>query len=190
MQTVILQNDQVILRELTKKDAHAILKVAVDERLWTYTKYNIKTLADAEAYVKEALKGLQSGLEYPFVIIDRQTNQIVGSTRFYHIDAYHRRLELGYTWITPTYWRTAINTNVKYLLLQYCFEELQFNRLQFAADERNTRSCNAILRLGAKSEGVLRKHMICKDGFHRNSAIFSVIDDDWGEVKQHLQSLL
>lgn len=187
---VILQNEVVLLRAMTNEDVEAIYNVAVDDRIWTYTTYNVKTLSDAKKYVSDTLKRKEMGLEYPFVIIDRKTNQIVGSTRFYNIDASHKRLELGYTWITPTYWRTAINTNAKYLLLQYCFEHLKYQRLQFAADERNERSCNAILRIGAKKEGILRKHMICKDGFNRNSVIFSVIDEDWEQTKKHLETII
>lgn len=190
MEEIILHNDVVLLRKMTLEDVEGIYEVALDDRIWTYTTYTIKTLSDIQKYVEDTLKRSEAGLEYPFVIIDRQTNKIVGCTRYYNIDASHKRLELGFTWITPTYWRTAINTNAKFLLLQYCFEQLKFYRLQFAADERNERSRKAILRIGAKSEGILRKHMICKDGFNRNSAIFSVIDEDWPETKEHLGKII
>lgn len=190
MKSIILQNKEVLLRRMTLDDVEGIFDVAVDERIWTYTHYGVQTLSDARFYVEDTLKRAESGLEYPFVIIDKATDKIVGSTRFYSIDETNKRVEIGFTWITPSYWRTATNTNCKYLLLAYCFEKWGLNRVQIVADERNTRSCNAILRIGAKSDGVLRKHMICKDGFVRNTAVFSVIQEEWQETKAHLQNLL
>lgn len=190
MQDILLQNEAVLLRKMTLEDTQAIYEIAMDERIWTYTQYTINNLTDVQRYVENVIESSVDGSQYPFVIIDRQTNKIVGSTRYYNIDQANKRLELGYTWITPSYWRTNINTNCKYLLLEYCFEQLSFHRLQLAADERNVRSCTAMKRIGAKQEGTLRKHMICKDGFHRNSVIFSFIDEDWIETKRQLQSLL
>lgn len=190
MQNIILQNEAVLLRKMTLEDTQAIADIAMDERIWTYTQYTVENSTDVQNYVKSVLASSLDGSQYPFVIIDRHTNKIVGSTRYYNIDSVNKRLELGYTWITPSYWRTNINTNCKYLLLEYCFEQLGYHRLQLAADERNIRSCTAMKRIGAIQEGTLRKHMICKDGYHRNSVIFSFIDDDWVETKLHIQSLL
>lgn len=190
MKSIILENEEVLLRRMTRDDIEGIFEVAVDDRIWTYTHYDVQTLSDAQFYVEDTLKRAETGLEYPFVIIDKVTSKIVGSTRFYSIDETNKRLEIGFTWITPSYWRTAINTNCKLLLLQYCFEQLGWNRVQIVADERNTRSCTAILRIGAKSDGILRKHMVCKDGFIRNTAVFSVIKEEWQETKLHLENLL
>lgn len=190
MQNIILQNEAVLLRKMTLEDTQAIADIAMDERIWTYTQYTVENSTDVQNYVKSVLASSLDGSQYPFVIIDRHTNKIVGSTRYYNIDSVNKRLELGYTWITPSYWRTNINTNCKYLLLEYCFEQLGYHRLQLAADERNIRSCTAMKRIGAIQEATLRKHMICKDGYHRNSVIFSFIDDVWVETKLHIQSLL
>lgn len=141
-------------------------------------------------FVENALKAKNEKTEFPFVIVDKQSGDIIGSTRFMDIDDKHQRLEIGYTWLTPAYWRTAINTNCKYLLLRYSFEHLHLQRVQIKTDHENIRSQKAIERIGATKEGILRNHMIRKDGTTRHTVMYSITIEEWPQVKKHLESLL
>ena len=187
---IVLKNNIVYLRGISIDDVDLIAKVAFDERIWPFLSTTIRTRQDVEAYVETAIANMTSGEEYTFIIIDQATGSIVGSTRFMDISRQHNRLEIGSTWITPNYWRTAINTNCKYLLLEYCFEILDMKRVQIKTDNENERSKQAIARIGAKFEGILRQHMTRKDGTIRDTAMFSVVHTEWQETKVHLQKLL
>lgn len=155
--------------------------------IWTYTQGNLMSIEGTEEYVRAAL-AKENALT--FVIENRATGKVIGSTRFYEISKQNRSLEIGNTWLTPGVWRTAVNTECKYLLLKYCFESLGTVRVQFKTDARNLRSQAAISRLGAVKEGVLRKHMIYPNGFIRDSVYFSIIDSDWPSVKDRLEKML
>src|SRR6185312_8853092 len=115
----------------------------------------------------------------PFATVDRTTKKAVGSTRYHHIAVEHRRLEIGVTWIGTAFQRSHVNTEAKLLQLWYAFEVLGCRRVELKADSENVKSCRAILRLGAKEEGLFRKHMIYPDGRNRDNIYFSIIDDDW-----------
>ncbi|KIN32466.1 MULTISPECIES: GNAT family N-acetyltransferase [Bacillus] len=148
------------------------------------------TVRGMEAFVEEALQTKETGTEFPFVIIHRKTGKMVGTTRFLYMSSASRSLEIGWTWFHPSVWGTSVNTECKFLLLQYCFEQLKTIRVQFKTDERNIRSQKAIERLGAVKEGILRNQMIRKDGTFRNSVFYSIIDSEWPSVKQHLEQRL
>ena len=124
---------------------------------------------------------------YAEPMLDKITNKIIGSTSIYEISTHHARCEIGSTWLTPTYWRTAINTNCKYLLLQYIFEQMKLERVQLKTDNLNIRSQNAIERIGAKFEGRLRSHMRRKDQSMRDTMVYSIIREEWPEVKAMLE---
>ncbi len=126
----------------------------------------------------------------PFVIVKRDTEQIVGSTRFWKIDRTNKKLEIGHTWLRQSVQRSVINTEAKYLLLAYAFEVMGCVRVQFTTDELNERSRAAILRIGAKMEGIVRNERIMPDGRKRNSIRFSIIDSEWPDVKAALQQKL
>lgn len=190
MQFTELHNDQVILKPLEESDIEGIFKVAAEPEIWTYLSVTLENIDDVKKYVKTALANKEKESEFTFVIIDSKTNEIIGSTRFMDIDPNHNRLEIGSTWLTPAYWRTAINTNCKYLLLQYCFEILHLNRVQIKTDHNNIRSQKAIERIGAQKEGILRNHMIRKDGTIRDTVMYSITNEEWGEVKERLNRLL
>lgn len=143
-----------------------------------------------EPYFSRAFKGRETGSVYPFVIILQETGRVVGTSRFSDILWQHKNCELGYTWIDPALHGTAVNVESKYLMLSYLFEELSWLRVQIHTDTRNVRSQNAIRALGAEYEGILRAHMIVKDGFVRDSMVFSVIYSDWPRVKHHLEQRL
>lgn len=153
MEFITLENDIVKLKPLELNDSEGLLMAGSYPEIWSYMPLAIEKREDADNFVENALIAKQQQKEFPFIIVDKQSGDIVGSTRFMDIDKKHQRLEIGYTWLTPAYWRTAINTNCKYLLLQYCFEQLYLRRVQIKTDHNNRRSQNAIERIGAIKEG-------------------------------------
>ncbi|AVK82388.1 GNAT family N-acetyltransferase [Lysinibacillus sp. B2A1] len=190
MHFIALENETVLLRPLDKVDVQGILEAVNFPEIWLHMSTAMENIEDVNGFVDNALAIKEKKTEFPFVIVDKESGQIIGSTRFMDIDDKHKRLEIGTTWLIPAYWRTAINTNCKYLLLQYCFEILNFQRVQIKTDHENYRSQKAIERIGAIKEGVLRNHMIRKDGTIRHTVMYSITKEDWPEVKMKLQQLL
>ncbi|MCE9501792.1 MAG: GNAT family N-acetyltransferase, partial [Leptospira sp.] len=141
-------------------------------------------------YVLYALSQQNEKKQLPFVISENKSGKIIGSTRFYDISIQHKGLSIGYTWLSPAFWRTSINTDCKFLLLSHAFDTLSAIRVQLKTDLRNIRSQNAIKRIGAKQEGIFRKHMILDSGLFRDSMFFSITDDDWQSVKMNLEKKL
>lgn len=158
--------------------------------IWAYMPMKVQSIENMKCLVDGALQAREQGTEFPFVIYDKDSGKVVGSTRFLDISIPHRSLEIGWTWLSPTIWRTRINTECKYLLLKHCFETLGTIRVQLKTDGRNVRSQQAIERLGAVKEGVLRRHRIMYDGYVRDTVYYSVIDQEWTHVKDQLESML
>jgi RimJ/RimL family protein N-acetyltransferase len=127
-----------------------------------------------------------TGEQYPFVVIDKNSNKLLGCTMFHTIHAANRKLEIGYTWYHPNCWGTGINTECKLLMLEYCFDVLKTIRVQFVTDEQNLRSRNALKAIGATEEGVLRNERIRFNGIYRNTVMFSVVESEWPLVRQFL----
>jgi RimJ/RimL family protein N-acetyltransferase len=141
-------------------------------------------------YIQAALDGQAEGRELPFVIIRKSTSEVVGTTRFYEIRPQDRAAAIGYTWLAKSAQRTLVNTETKLLLLTHAFENWRCNRVELITDVLNEQSRAAILRLGAKQEGILRKHLILPSGRVRDSVLFSIIDEEWPEVKARLAARL
>ncbi len=133
---------------------------------------------------------MESGAQIPFAIVHAQSGAAIGSTRYLDLRPAHRALEIGWTWIATAHQRTPVNTECKLLLLEHAFETLGAVRVQFKTDARNMRSQTAIARIGGCREGVLRKSLILWDGFIRDSAYFSIVDDEWPAVKRRLLDVL
>lgn len=148
------------------------------------------TEAQRDAYFDKAFGDRTCGEAYPFVIKEAVTGRLIGTSRYADIRWQHRNCELGYTWLDPRYQGGAANVESKYLMLKYLFEEQDFLRVQLHTDARNLRSQEAIRRLGAVYEGVLRRHMIAKDGFIRDTVVFAITDLDWPSVKAQLAARL
>jgi RimJ/RimL family protein N-acetyltransferase len=142
------------------------------------------------AFIEGALELQRSGSALPFATIHSASGRPIGSTRFGNIVPEHKRVEIGWTWITPPFQRTAVNTEAKYLMLRYAFEELGCNRVELKTDALNARSRAAILRIGAKEEGTLRSHMVNADGTLRDTVYFSVIAPEWPQVAENLLAKL
>jgi RimJ/RimL family protein N-acetyltransferase len=180
----------VELRPLRQEHAQALLDAAADGQLWNMKLTVVPGPDTVSGYIATALDGCAAGTVMPFVIVLRASGAIVGSTRFWKIDRANRKLEIGHTWLSESVQRSAANTEAKYLLLGYAFDTLQCVRVQFTTDELNDRSRAAILRIGAKQEGVVRHERIMPDGRKRNSVRFSIIDDEWPGVKAMLEAKL
>jgi RimJ/RimL family protein N-acetyltransferase len=188
--SITLEGRHVRLEPLEPHHADALIDVALDPRIWEFTSTMLRNADEVRKYVQTAIDGQQAGTAVPFVTIDRMTNQVIGCTRFENIYAANRRAEIGWTWLNPKWWRTAINTEAKYLMLRHAFEHWKCIRVEFKAAATNHRSRSAILRLGATEEGVLRRHMIASDGSYRDSVYFSILDDEWPAVKRRLEERL
>ncbi|MBE2970196.1 GNAT family N-acetyltransferase [Burkholderia cepacia] len=186
----ILTGERVELRPLERSDRQALLDAAADGRLWNLKVTVVPGPDTIDAYIDTALQGRSAGTVMPFTIVDRASGRAIGSTRFWKIDRKNRKLEIGHTWLSESAQRTRANTEAKWLLLGYAFDVLQCVRVQFTSDELNEKSRAAILRLGAKQEGIVRHERIMPDGRKRNSVRFSIIDDEWPEVRVRLMAKL
>ena len=185
-----IENNVVALVPMNREYTEDIFEVAQDRRIWEHMSVDLTTKENVIAYVEDALNKQANGTDFAFVITDQVTGGIIGCTWFLDIAMSHKRLEIGSTWIAPSHWRTSVNTNCKYLLLQYCFEELQLNRVQIKTGHENVRSQKAIERIGATKEGVLRNHMIRKEGAIRHTVMYSIIQEEWPQIKQHFEESL
>jgi RimJ/RimL family protein N-acetyltransferase len=178
----------VELQPLQLNHTSQLLEAAADGELWNMTLTVVPGPDTVEQYVAIALEGRQAGTVMPFVIVQRETGKVVGSTRFWKIDRKNRKLEIGHTWLSESSQRSGINTEVKYLLLTHAFEAMNCVRVQFTTDELNEKSRAAILRIGATQEGIVRHERIMPDGRKRNSVRFSIIDSEWPTVKALLEA--
>jgi RimJ/RimL family protein N-acetyltransferase len=180
---ITLVGKRIRLRPLLEKDAKILIDVASDGELWDNPLTTVPSKNSVLEYINTALKGQAEKVMIPFVIEDIVSNKAIGCTRFYNIDSANRKLEIGYTWYRLTFQRTYANTEVKYLMLCYAFETLNYMRVQFLTDELNEKSRAAIARIGAKQEGIIRNDRIMPNGRIRNSVQFSIIDSEWSGAK-------
>ena len=162
-------------------------KAALDD-IFQWIPYRMKTPEDFEQLIEKALREQDRGESVVFATVESSSGQIIGSTRFMNIDCANRRVEIGSTWIAPAWQRTAANTEAKYLMLRHAFEGWQCMRVELKTDTLNQRSRNAILRIGAKEEGILRRHLITWTGRVRDTVYFSILDTEWPEVKAKLEA--
>ena len=190
VQPVTLTGEHVQLEPMLAAHRDALSEVGLDEELWRWIPVPVRTPEEMSAYVDAALADQASGVSLPFTIIERASGKVIGSTRYANIERVHRRVEIGWTWVAPAWQRTAVNTECKYLLMRHAFEALGCIRVELKTDSLNEKSRNAILRIGARQEGVFRNHMITASGRIRHSAYFSVVDSEWPTVKARLEEKL
>lgn len=186
--TYALENERVLLRPLETTDyAHLLPFVLQEPTLWQYSLVPIVGKEGLETYINAALAGRQAHSEYAFVVYDKPTQQYAGSTRFYDIHIAHQTLRLGYTWYGKGFQGTGLNKHCKYLLLQFAFERLDIQRVEFRADTNNAKSIAAMRGIGCTVEGVLRSHMHIASGQRRDSIILSILKDEWENgIKENL----
>lgn len=185
---VTLDGRFVRLEPLEERHRELVRPAAQHPEIFTVTTSALGPLFDP--YIDNALKRSASGHELAFVVWHKTLGRPVGMTRYLNIEEAHRKLEIGSTWYEPSVWSGAVNPECKLLLMRHAFETLKFVRVEYKTDVRNARSRAAILKLGAKQEGILRRHMIMADGHVRDSVYFSVIDDEWPAVKAGLERRL
>ncbi|MBX2877113.1 MAG: GNAT family N-acetyltransferase [Saprospiraceae bacterium] len=182
----ILESENLKLLPLSLDLKEDLLNAARDGELWKLWYTSVPSEETIDQYINTALQQFQDKTSLPFVIVNKATDSIIGSTRYCNIDSSNRRLEIGYTWYAKTFQRTGVNTACKYLLLQQAFEAYKVIAVEFKTHWFNYKSRNAIQRLGAKQDGVLRNHRIDKDGCIRDTVVFSIIQSEWKTVKKYL----
>ena len=192
-QNTILENEAVLLRPLQESDIENLLEFSINEPdTWEYSLVRANGKENLENYIQIALKAKQNKTEFPFIVFDKKTGKYAGSTRFYDITLPFKTLQLGYTWYGKNFRRTGLNKHCKFLLLQFAFETLQMERVEFRADNKNQRSIAAMKSIGCKVEGILRNHMpTLGSDVRRDSIILSILRNEWFEsVRENLKSQL
>lgn len=190
IEPVFLTGVYVRLEPLTLEHIDPLCEFGLDERLWKWTIDQIDTRDKMKHYVETALNEQRAGTSLPFITKLAEGGRVIGSTRFGNIDKANRGVEIGWTWIDPKWQRTAINTEAKLLMLRHAFETWDCIRVALKTDALNQQSRNAILRIGASQEGILRRHMITSTGRYRDTVFFSVISDEWEAVRKSLSEKL
>jgi len=190
IEPVILDGGWVRLEPLSTEHLAPLIDVGLDPELWRWTAGVVRTPRGMEDYIRTALAEQAQGHSLPFATIHKPSGRTVGSTRFGNIDRENRRVEIGWTWIGRPWQRTAVNTEAKYLMLRHAFEVWDCLRVEFKTDRLNEQSRRALLRIGAKEEGMLRSHMITATGRVRDSVYFSIIAAEWPEVRARLEEKL
>lgn len=180
----ILENGSARLTPLQAEDIQHLDKIAYEPSIWKLGMSDIKDEKDLKEYIAVALKERTSKSAYPFLIFDKQTNAVAGSTRFGNISFSNKKLEIGWTWVHPAFQGTGLNKACKFLLLQFAFEKLKFNRVELKTDVLNQQSQKAMRKIGAKEEGIFRRHQITSSGRVRDSIFFSIINDEWNDLKK------
>ena len=184
-QNLILENNRVRLEPLEARHFEYLLPIALAyPDLLRYSPSKFGTAEALQNYMTTAFQNKEAKQRYPFAIFDKNIQQYVGTTSYGNIKNAHQRIEVGWTWITKSVQRTGLNRNSKFLLLQYVFETLEFERFELKTDSRNWQSRNAMMGIGAKYEGELRSHTLMSDGFRRNTVYYSILKDEWKGIKE------
>ncbi len=161
---------------------------AFDDRLWRYTLDRLKTRDDLELYMRKAISLGETGIAMPWVTVLKAGNRVIGSTRFMDLDRVNKTTEIGWTWLAPEFQGSGLNAEVKLLQLTYAFEELKLNRVALKTHHENLRSQAAMRKIGAVEEGTFRNHLIMPDGSLRHSVWFSIIREEWPQVRSQLEA--
>ncbi len=188
---VTLDSSVVRLEPIRREHASEFWEIAKDdlEEIFRWIPYSMKTRQDFEKLIDKAFDEQERGDSVVFATVEQKSGRAIGSTRFMNIDRANRRVEIGSTWIAPAWQRTGVNTEAKYLMLRHAFEVWKCIRVELKTDALNQKSRNAILRIGAKEEGTLRRHLITWTGRVRDTVYFSILDNEWPEVKTKLEAM-
>jgi len=189
---ITLNGSTVRLEPIRREHAEIFWEVAADalDDIFRWIPYRMKTREDFQRLVEKAFDEQERGESIVFATVEQSSGRVIGSTRFMNIDRINRRVEIGSTWIAPAWQRTAVNTEAKYLMLGHAFDVWNCFRVELKTDALNQKSRNAILRIGAKEEGTLRRHVITWTGRVRDSVYFSILDSEWAGVKARLEAML
>jgi N-acetyltransferase len=184
---LVIAGDQVLLEPLSRDHFPALVAVGLEGDVFQWFPDPVRSAADMHDAIELALTEAAAGQRIPFATIHRASGHAIGGTSFLNIDRLNRRVEIGWTWLAPSWQRTAVNTEAKYLMLRQAFEGWECNRVEFKTDSLNARSRAALLRIGATEEGTLRNHMVTASGRLRHSVYYSVIREEWPAVKERLE---
>ena len=190
IEKTVLEGRQVRLEPLSQEHLPKLAEAINDGRLWEIPVTFVPHPDDLHQFFDDAESACVSKRELAFATIDVQSSRVVGSTRFRCIEIPHRRVEIGFTFLSASWQRTHVNTEAKYLMLKHAFEVWGCNRVELLTDELNSKSRNAILRIGAREEGIFRSHMVMRDGRIRNSVLYSIVATEWPQVKSTLEAKL
>ena len=190
LEPVTLTGRIVRLEPLTLEHVPGLAEVGLDPAIWRWTLARPTTEADIRAWAASAVRARDDGTELPFATLDATSGQPIGSSRYLNIVLEHRRLEIGWTWVAPAWQRSGANREAKLLMLEHAFERLGCRRVEFKTDANNEKSREALLGIGARFEGIFRNHMVMPGGGTRHSAWYSVIDEEWPEVRATLEAKL
>jgi N-acetyltransferase len=182
----ILEGKSVRLSPIREDQSSLLWEAAAYKEIWEFTASKIFSLEEMKADTRKAADLVKEGKQLAFSVGLKESGRLVGSTRYLDILPENKTLEIGSTWYTPEVWRTSVNTECKFLLLRHAFEIWDMNRVQLKTDSRNIRSQQAIERLGAVKEGILRKDRIIADGYARNTVYYSILKEEWPQVKERL----
>ena len=181
----------VRVEPLSAEHEAELIEAAGDPEMFTWMPVDMASSRDARhEWLMCSLAAGREGSAVPFAIVGADSGRVLGSTRFLELRFEHLRAEIGWTWLTRSAWSTGVNVETKLLLLEHAFDRVGLRRVEFKTDARNARSRGALLALGSTFEGILRKHMVVRNGGARDSAYYSVIDDEWPAVKAHLHQRL
>jgi RimJ/RimL family protein N-acetyltransferase len=186
MKVPTLENNRVKLSLLDLSNYKHLSDIANQKKLVQYSPTDIETPETLKIFVQKAIDDYYHKNAIPFIVFDKIKNEYAGCTRYMNIDWKNNVIEIGSTWIGRQFQGTGLNLNMKFLMLQYAFETLNFNKVDFRADERNVASKKAIEKLGATQEGLLRKNVIMLDGFIRDTACYSILKEEWKSIKQNV----
>jgi RimJ/RimL family protein N-acetyltransferase len=181
-----LENERVKLTLLDLSNYKHLSEIAQQVNLVQYSPSKIDTVDDLKAYVQNAVECYYQKTAMPFIIFDKQTKMYAGCTRFMNINWNYKVLEIGSTWIGREFQGTGLNLNMKYLMLEYAFDVMNFEKVEFRIDERNIRSRKAVEKIGGSLEGVLRKNVYLLDGFKRNTCCYGILREEWGVIKNEV----
>ena len=187
---VVLSGRTVRLVPLSFDHLDGLIAVGLDAELWRWIPVPVTTADEMREYVRVALEEQQRGVSVPFAILDAKSGEVIGSTRYGNIERRHFRLEIGWTWYAVAHQRTGANTEAKLMLLTHAFETLAANRVELKTDALNTKSRNAIGRIGGVQEGIFRQHLITSSGRVRDTVYFSIIRSEWPSVKERLTAMI
>ena len=185
---VTLAGHHIVLRSPRSDDLEGLCDAANDGEIWKNPFAVIPSISGMSIYLQKLIK--QDNTVLPFIIVEKKSSRIIGMTRFLHMDNENRRVEIGHTWIAKSFHGTALDTEAKFLMLQYAFEKLLCIKVEIRADVLNKVSIQAIERLGAKQDGILRKHEIMKNGRIGNTLCYSIISEEWPDIRENLVTKL
>jgi len=180
----ILENTIVQLIPLEEKHTNALTNIAFEKDLIRYSPSDISSIENLQKYIKQALHDKKIGTALPYVVFDKRTQQLIGSTRFGFINNENKTLHIGWTWIGKKHQGTGINKHMKFLMLQHTFDVLQFEKVEFRIDERNIQSRKAVEKIGGTLEGILCKDTLMLDGFRRSTCCYGILKEEWPKIKQ------